>query len=118
MVVCMLKIRLVKYQNLMKSLNMVFNELMHGAIIVIDAKLTPQEEAFLIQEAMKLISERFSGIEIGSVHLSQLKGGAFDGVRQKLAERMLGKKMGITIIGPSNIIRSIERSGEELQLHF
>ena len=114
----MLKIKLVKYQKLKNEVDAVFRDLMQGSIIIIDPKLTSEEEAELIQETMKMISERFSGIELGSVAVSHLKDNKFDRLREKLAERLLGKRMGITIIGPAKIVRKIEKHPEELLVYF
>jgi hypothetical protein len=114
----MLKIKLVKYQKLKNEVDTVFSDLMHGSIIIVDAKLSPEEEAELIQETMKMIDDRFSGIELGSIAISHLKGNKFDKLREKFAERLLGKRMGITIIGPAKIVRRIEKHPEELLVYF
>ncbi len=114
----MLKIKLVRYQKLKNEVDAVFRDLMQDSIVIIDAKLTPEEEAELIQETMKMISEKFSGIELGSIAVSHLKGSKFDKLREKFAERLLGKRMGITIIGPAKIVRRIEKHPEELQIYF
>jgi hypothetical protein len=114
----MLKIKLVKYEKLKKGYDEIFRDLKEGTIIVVDARLTPLEEVHLIQETMKMISETFSGIELGSISRSHMKGNAFEKFRDILAERVLGKKMGITIIGPAMIVSSIEKHPEELVVRF
>jgi hypothetical protein len=114
----MLKIKLVRYQKLKNEIDEVFRDLMEGSILIIDAKLLPEEEAELIQETMKLVSESFSGIELGSIAVSHLKGSKFDKMKERLAERLLGKKMGITIIGPAKTVRRIEKHPEELLVYF
>jgi hypothetical protein len=114
----MLKIKLIRYQKLKNEVDAVFRDLMQGSILIIDAKLTPEEEAELIQETMKMISEKFSGIELGSIAVSHLKGSKFDKLKEKFAERLLGKRMGITIIGPAKTVRRIEKHPEELLVYF
>jgi hypothetical protein len=114
----MLKIKLVKYEKLKSMLPSLFNDLMHNTIIVVDAKLSPEEEAKLIQETMSLINEKFPGIELGSIALAQIKDTSINKLKERFAEFLLGRKMGITIIGPAKIVKRIERHPEELLVYF
>lgn len=114
----MFKIKLVKYKDLKKETPKLFNDLMHNTIILVDAKLSPEEEADLIQETMSYINEKFPGIELGSIAISQLKGTTLDKIKERCAEYLLGKKMGITVIGPAKIIKKIEKRPEELLVYF
>lgn len=114
----MLRIKLVKYESLKKRHDEIFRDLGEGTVIVVDARLTPAEEANLIQETMKMISEVFPGIEIGSVSRSRMKGTAFEKFRDILVERVLGKRMGITVIGPAAIVSRIEKHPDDLVVYF
>lgn len=116
----MLRLKLIPYEKL-KGGNYtdLLNELKEGTIILVDAKLTPAEEADLIEETMKIISDKFSGIELSSLELSQLKDTTrFDRFKNRLIEKIAGKKRGLTIIGPAKIIRKIEKNPEELLLYM
>ncbi len=114
----MLKIKFVPYEKLRGNHRAVLEELQHGMIIVVDAKLSPIEEAQLIQETMAVISERFHGIELGSIDFAHIDLKGRGKLRSSLAERIAGKKRGITLIGPASVIRRIENRPEELMLYF
>ena len=116
----MLRIKLIPYEKLRKgNYSDLLKDLKEGTIILVDAKLTPAEEADLIEETMKIISDRFSGIELSSLELTELKDTTrMDRFRNLLIERILGKRRGLTIIGPAKIIRKIEKNPEELLLYM
>lgn len=116
----MLRIKLIPYEKLKRgNYSDLLKDLKEGTIILVDAKLTPSEEADLIEETMKIISDRFSGIELSSLELTELKGTTrMDRFRNLVIERILGKRRGLTIIGPAKIIRKIEKNPEELLLYM
>ena len=114
----MLKIKFVPYEKLKGNYAAVLAELKDGMIIVVDAKLSPREEAELIQETMRVISERFVGIELGSVDFAHVDLKGRGRLRAALAEKISGKKRGLTLIGPAKLIRRIEKRPEELMLYF
>jgi hypothetical protein len=114
----MLKMKFVPYEKLRGNYKNLLKDLKEGAIIVVDAKLSPAEEADLIQETMQAISKRFPGIELGSIDFARMDMKGSGKLRNFLAERISGKKRGLTLIGPANLVRSIENKPEELMLHF
>jgi hypothetical protein len=116
----MLKIKLIPYEKLKKEkYSDLLKDLKEGTIILIDAKLTPTEEADLIEETMKIISDKFSGIELSSLELSHLEDTTrFDRFKSMVIEKIAGKKRGLTIIGPAKIIRKIEKNPEEILLYM
>ncbi|MCK4335819.1 MAG: DUF2073 domain-containing protein [Candidatus Aenigmarchaeota archaeon] len=116
----MLRIKLIPYEKLKRgNYSDLLKDLKEGTIIIVDAKLTPSEEADLIEETMKIISDRFSGIELSSLELTELKDTTrMDRFRNLIIEMILGKRRGLTIIGPAKIIRKIEKNPEELLLYM
>jgi hypothetical protein len=114
----MLRIKLVKYENLKKKREEIFRDLEEGVVIVVDAKLSPSEEAHLIQDTMKLISGTFSGIELGTIARSHMHGPLTEKFRDAIVEKVLGKKMGITVIGPATIVSRIVKNPDELVVCF
>lgn len=114
----MLRIKFVPYEKLKNNYRAVLDELKDGMIIVVDAKLKPKEEAELIEETMRVISERFIGIELGSIDFAHVDTKSKGKLRTALAEKISGKKRGLTLIGPARLIRRIEKKPEELMLYF
>ncbi len=115
-----LRIKLIPYERLKKEKPKdLIKDLKEGTIILVDAKLDPKEEADLIEETMKVVSEKFSGIELSSMDLTELKETTnFERFKNMIIERIMGKKRGLTIIGPAKIIKKIEKNPEELLLYM
>ncbi|NIO22673.1 MAG: DUF2073 domain-containing protein [Candidatus Aenigmarchaeota archaeon] len=115
-----LRIKLIPYERLKREdAKKLVKDLKEGTIILVDAKLDPKEEADLIEETMKVVSTKFSGIELSSMELSELKETTnFERFKNMVIERIMGKKRGLTIIGPAKIIRKIEKNPEELLLYM
>lgn len=120
-----LKIKFVPHEKVNKdSLKKLLHDLEKNMIVVIDAKLTVKDEIDLIEETMKSVSDKFSGIEMSSMDIKERKkhATAYDKIYDKLKalvlEKVIGKKRGLTIIGPAKIIKRIEKNPEELLLHI
>lgn len=113
-----LKIRLIPYETFKKKGTKAFmKDLKDNKIILIDAKLDAKEEAGLIKNTMKKISYLFSGIEMGTLDMKKEKdASALEKFRSTLADTILGKKRGLTIIGPAKIVHKIEKNPKELRL--
>ncbi|OYT58031.1 MAG: hypothetical protein B6U68_00790 [Candidatus Aenigmarchaeota archaeon ex4484_14] len=114
-----LKIKFIPYEVLKnKRTRDLISDLKKNTIIIVDAKLMPREEARLIRAAMKKISSKFSGIELNSLELSEIKKDKTwsDVIKEKIIEIILGKKRGMTIIGPADIIKKIEKDPTDLLL--
>lgn len=116
----MLKIKFIQYENLERgNFRRVLRDLQRDAIILIDAKLTPEEEKELIRQTMEQVSDRFKGIEMSSLDFSREKSQSlFADIRTRIGEMILGKKRGVTIIGPAHVLRKIKKNPEELLLYI
>jgi hypothetical protein len=115
-----IRIKLLPYEKFKKDkYTHMLNDLKSDTIILVDAKLTPEEESQLIEETMKRVSERFSGIEMSSVDImGDSKASGFERLRNSMVEMILGKKRGMTIIGPAKIIHKIKKNPQELLLYI
>ncbi len=113
-------IKMIPYEKFKKDgIKSFLNDLQKDTIILIDAKLNPEEEALIIKETMEEVSSRFKGIELGSLDLSSGdKTTPFEKIRNSIIETIIGKKRGFTIIGPAKIVRKIKRDPEDLLLYM
>jgi len=88
-----------------------------GNVVVVDSKLKSEDEAKIIQDTMKIISDDFKGIEISSLDFD--KDDSFGKkIREFISEKILGKKTGFTIIGPSSIIKNIKKHKNDVLFEF
>ncbi len=113
-----LKIKFIPYEKFKKdSTKSILKDLQANTIVLIDAKLKPEEEASLIKETMEKVSDKFTGVELSSLELSKehTNVGRF---RNMLVEAIIGKKRGLTILGPAKIVHKIKKNPEELLLYM
>ena len=116
-----IRMKLIPYEKLKNDLDGVFSEIEKGSIVIVDAKLTPEEEARIIEETMNRVSLKFKGIEISSFQLSggaDGRSGMFSILKKKLEGLLSGKERGITLIGSASIIKKIERNPQELAFYI
>lgn len=86
------------------------------AIILMQGRLTPAEEAGLIQETMNQISSKFKGVEICTIYPESKNLQLFKKLKQDMIKFLLGHREGITIIGPASVIKDIKRDPNKIQL--
>ena len=113
-----LKIKFIPYEKFLKdSFNEIVRNLKDDTIILIDAKLTAEQEADIIKETMKRISHKFSGIEMSSIDLQE-QANQMGKIKNAFIEAIIGRKRGMTLIGPAKIVHKIKKSPEELLLYM
>ncbi len=79
-------------------------------IVVLETPLSRQEEKALIEKTMQQINDKFTGIEIASF------GEQADDFKSKIIKLLGGKTYGLTVIGPSNLVKQIKRDPDKLNL--
>ena len=85
-------------------------------IVLMQGRLRPEEEILMIQETMAAIEERFKGIELCTIFPEEKNIQFFNRVRKSMAKALLGNRDGITIIGPTSVVKEIKRDPNKLQL--
>jgi len=110
---------IIESMDLKKRVKLFVNKAKKDIIVVTDGKLSPEEEANLIEETMKHITKSFPGIEIASLDPDEFKGEGEQFIsllKKKFVELVTGKRYGITIVGPAKIIKEIKKSPDKLSL--
>jgi len=88
-----------------------------GDIVMIEGKLTSEEETQLISNALANVSGKFSGIEVA--YLDSFKAETvFDMVKDKLLKAIAKDRFGITVVGPSKVIKEIKMDPNKLEILF
>ncbi len=86
-------------------------------IVLIQGRLTKEEEAELIKVTMEEINKDFKGIELAVLYPNAQKPKKFvDRVKSSIANMVLGNSQGLTIVGPANIIKEIKKDPNKIQL--
>lgn len=98
-----------------QKLEKIFEIVKKGEIVMIEGRLTPDEETTLISKALKNVSGKFTGVEIAF-----LEGKQQLTLPQKLKNTLLkllaGDRFGLTVIGPSKQIKEIKMNPEKLEI--
>lgn len=86
-------------------------------IVMLEGRLTADEETYLISKAMANVSGKFSGIEVA--FLGSTKSNNFgDKVRNTILKLLAKDRFGITVVGPSKIIKEIKMDPNKLEILF
>ncbi len=80
-------------------------------ILVVEETLSAREEAQLIEATMNQINDQFTGIEI-----STLKDKTEGGLKQRLIKLLGGSTGGLTVIGPSKLIKRIKQEPQQITM--
>ncbi|MFH1521799.1 MAG: DUF2073 domain-containing protein [archaeon] len=87
-------------------------------IIILQGRLTPDEEVRLIENSMVLIGnvKGFQGIEIAAMSGENEYRSLFEKVRRNIAKILVGEQDAITIIGPASVVKEITKNPKKLEL--
>jgi hypothetical protein len=97
----------LKKQSSMEKISMIVDKVKQGELLVIEGGLEPEEEAELIETTMREIDvENFMGIDIYTLEKDE---SSFFGLSKK-------KTVGITIIGPANVMKTVKRKSNFLSM--
>lgn len=94
-----------------EKIRFILRKIKRDKILVLEESLTPLEETMLIEKTMAAIDEKFRGIEI-----STLKEKTEGGMRQKLIRMLGGRVGGLTVIGPSKLIKRLKKEPQKILL--
>ncbi|MBI4406290.1 DUF2073 domain-containing protein [Candidatus Micrarchaeota archaeon] len=79
-------------------------------IIVLEEPLDPSEETELIKLTMEQVDKDFSGIEVATL------GSATYDIKTHLVRLLGGRLGGLTVVGPSKIVKQIKKDPNKLNL--
>ena len=85
-------------------------------IVLLEGRLSKDEETELIKTTMEEINASFKGIELAVVNPSERDEDVFAKLRTGLVGMLIGNRQGFTIIGPAKVIKSIKRDPNKLQI--
>jgi len=84
-------------------------------IVLLQGRLTKEEEAELIKATMEEINKDFKGIELAVIDPSA-KSTGFNKFKDDIFNMMLGSRSGLTIVGPSSVVKQIKRNPNKIEL--
>lgn len=87
-------------------------------IALMEGRLSTEEEASLIELTMGEIDKKFRGVEVATVNPDALNTPISKRVITGLFELFMGKRGGMTVVGPASIIKEIKRDPNRIQLYM
>ena len=85
-------------------------------IVLLQGRLRKEEETELIKTTMEEIDKKFKGIELAVINPSQSAKDGLQKFKYDLLGMLLGESQGLTIIGPSSIVKSIKKDPNKIEL--
>lgn len=85
-------------------------------IVLLQGRLRKQEEAELIRATMEEINKDFKGIELAVINPGQAAQDSFQKLKYDLIDFFFGAAQGLTVIGPSTIVKSIKKDPSKIEL--
>ncbi|MBN1644690.1 DUF2073 domain-containing protein [Candidatus Woesearchaeota archaeon] len=86
-------------------------------IVLLQGRLTKDEETELIKTTMEEINKEFKGIELAVIDPAQSR--TLDGFakfKNDFFSMLLGNRSGFTVIGPASIVKSIKKNPNKIEL--
>ena len=94
-----------------EKIDFIMDRVKKGKILVVEESLSSFDESRIIEETMKQIDDKFSGVEI-----STLREGNVEGIRERMIKILGGSTGGLTVIGPSKLIKKIKKEPQKILL--
>lgn len=88
-----------------------------GDVVMIEGRLSSEEETTLISKALANVSGKFTGVEIA--FLDSQKSKSFkEKFKDSLLKMIAKDRFGITVVGPSKIIKEVKMDPNKLEILF
>lgn len=85
-------------------------------IVLLQGRLRKEEEAELIKTTMEEINKEFKGIELAVINPTQTAQDGFSKFKYDMLGLILGEQQGLTIVGPSSVVKNIKKDPTKIEL--
>ncbi len=86
-------------------------------IVLLQGRLSKEEEAELIKVTMEEINKEFKGIELAVINPAESKTiTGFKKFKSNVLTWVLGNQQGLTIIGPASVVKKIKKDPNKIEL--
>jgi len=85
-------------------------------IVLMQGRLKPEEETMLIMDTMAQIRKEFKGIEVCTIYPEEKDLQFFNRMKKEMVKFLIGHRDGVTIIGPSSIVKEVRRNPNKIEL--
>jgi len=85
-------------------------------IVLLQGRLSKEEEGELIRATMEEIDDAFKGIELAVIDPATANMSGLQKFRNSLISTLLGDRQGLTVIGPATVVRKIKKDPHKIEL--
>lgn len=85
-------------------------------IVLMQGRLKKEEEAELIKTTMEEINKQFKGIELAVINPVETAKDPLQKLKYDIFGLLFGDSQGLTIIGPSTIVKNIKKDPSKIEL--
>jgi hypothetical protein len=85
-------------------------------IVLLQGRLRKEEEAELIKTTMEEINKQFKGIELAVINPAETAKDPLQKFKYDVFGLIFGESQGLTIIGPSTIVKNIKKDPSKIEL--
>ncbi len=93
-----------------QKIKYILDNVRRDKIMVLEDTLSPEEEKMLIEKTMGVVSKNFPGIEVSAL------GRGENDFKSVLIRLLGGRTSGLTVVGPSHLVREMKRDPNKLHL--
>lgn len=93
------------------KMKFILDKIKENKILVMEEGLSTAEEVRLIETTMREVSDKFPGIEVSTLGEKSEKG-----IKDKLIRMLGGRTGGLTVIGPSKLIKKVKKEPQQISL--
>lgn len=108
---------LLKNFNSETKIKKILDVVKKGDIVLLEGRLTNEEETELMTHALKNISGKFPGIEIAFLESSNSTS-LVEKIKTNVLKVLAGNRIGLTVVGPSKVIKEIKMNPDKLEILF
>ena len=108
---------LIKNLSSSKKVNKILSIVKKGDVVMIEGRITLAEENELVSQALESVSGRFTGIEVAYLD-SSTSNSTISKLKESVIKLLAKDRIGITVVGPSKIIKEIKMDPQKLEILF
>lgn len=112
-----LSYELIKNWDSSDKLKKILDIVKKGDVVMLEGRLTAEEETELVYQALANVSGKFTGIEVAFLNSNKSRN-ILEKVRDSIVKILVKDRIGITVIGPSKIIKEIKMDPNKLEILF
>lgn len=100
-----------------KKIDKIIKYVERGDLVLIEGKLKAEDEIELINRTMELVNKKLKTIGVDIAYLDTLSSkNVADKLKNYLVKILVKERFGISVIGPSNIVKEIKKDPNHIEV--